>query len=196
MTASGAFDFTWEADASLSATDIANPMITPIAQTTYNVTARGCNNTVDTENFTVKISEPATIADAGSDQIKLNTTSFTLAANTPTVGTGIWSIDRGYSATTIFDPLDPKSKVELPINKSVALIWTITNGACVSSDEVILRSKSDKDEDGIPDDEDDCDDRIDTDGDGISDCKDNCDCLLYTSPSPRDRTRSRMPSSA
>ena len=25
---------------------------------------------------------------------------------------------------------------------------------------------------------------------------DNKDCLLYTSPSPRDRTRSRMPSSA
>ena len=25
---------------------------------------------------------------------------------------------------------------------------------------------------------------------------DNIDCLLYTSPSPRDRTRSRMPSSA
>ena len=24
----------------------------------------------------------------------------------------------------------------------------------------------------------------------------NLDCLLYTSPSPRDRTRSRMPSSA
>ena len=24
----------------------------------------------------------------------------------------------------------------------------------------------------------------------------NTDCLLYTSPSPRDRTRSRMPSSA
>ena len=26
--------------------------------------------------------------------------------------------------------------------------------------------------------------------------EDNCYCLLYTSPSPRDRTRSRMPSSA
>ena len=25
---------------------------------------------------------------------------------------------------------------------------------------------------------------------------DDMDCLLYTSPSPRDRTRSRMPSSA
>ena len=31
----------------------------------------------------------------------------------------------------------------------------------------------------------------------ISKLKDlSCDCLLYTSPSPRDRTRSRMPSSA
>ena len=27
-------------------------------------------------------------------------------------------------------------------------------------------------------------------------CKDSYICLLYTSPSPRDRTRSRMPSSA
>ena len=26
--------------------------------------------------------------------------------------------------------------------------------------------------------------------------KEGCGCLLYTSPSPRDRTRSRMPSSA
>ena len=27
-------------------------------------------------------------------------------------------------------------------------------------------------------------------------CRVSLDCLLYTSPSPRDRTRSRMPSSA
>ena len=27
-------------------------------------------------------------------------------------------------------------------------------------------------------------------------CNQDIDCLLYTSPSPRDRTRSRMPSSA
>mgnify|MGYP003314949556 CR=1 FL=1 len=31
---------------------------------------------------------------------------------------------------------------------------------------------------------------------GITFCKEYEDCLLYTSPSPRDRTRSRMPSSA
>ena len=40
---------------------------------------------------------------------------------------------------------------------------------------------SDKDNDSIPNSRD-----LDSDG----------DCLLYTSPSPRDRTRSRMPSSA
>ena len=28
------------------------------------------------------------------------------------------------------------------------------------------------------------------------DCTDDIDCLLYTSPSPRDRQKSRMPSSA
>ena len=31
---------------------------------------------------------------------------------------------------------------------------------------------------------------------GIGGSVKNSDCLLYTSPSPRDRTRSRMPSSA
>ena len=33
-------------------------------------------------------------------------------------------------------------------------------------------------------------------GSSISDLAEDCICLLYTSPSPRDRTRSRMPSSA
>ena len=31
---------------------------------------------------------------------------------------------------------------------------------------------------------------------GFDSFQENNDCLLYTSPSPRDRTRSRMPSSA
>ena len=39
---------------------------------------------------------------------------------------------------------------------------------------------------------------LETSGIGQSDTEivDHSDCLLYTSPSPRDRTRSRMPSSA
>ena len=38
-----------------------------------------------------------------------------------------------------------------------------------------------------------CADGIDNDRDGLIDCD---DCLLYTSPSPRDKRQSRMPSSA
>ena len=37
---------------------------------------------------------------------------------------------------------------------------------------------------------------LDSDGDGILDPDDIFPCLLYTSPSPRDRQKSRMPSSA
>ena len=56
----------------------------------------------------------------------------------------------------------------------------------------------DADGDGVPDEADNCPDtanaeQTDTDGDGTGDA---CDCLLYTSPSPRDRSLSRMPSSA
>ena len=47
----------------------------------------------------------------------------------------------------------------------------------------------DTDGDNVPDHLD-----LDSDNDGISDLVEAC--LLYTSPSPRDRTRSRMPSSA
>ena len=42
-----------------------------------------------------------------------------------------------------------------------------------------------------------CEDRKENDSCGICpSCRKISACLLYTSPSPRDRTRSRMPSSA
>lgn len=180
MTASGAFDFTWNTDASLSATDISNPMVTPMNETIYTVTARGCNNTVDTESFTVKISEPATIAEAGPNQVKLSTRDFTLVGNTPTVGTGKWTLVSG--TANITSPANPQSSVTgVPYETSVTLKWTITNGACYNSDEVVLKAtEKDDDDDGTPNDLDTCDDRIDTDGDGISDCKDTCDDRIDT----------------
>ena len=51
----------------------------------------------------------------------------------------------------------------------------------------------DSDNDGIPDIN---EGAVDTDGDGTPNYIDTDSCLLYTSPSPRDATLSRMPSSA
>ena len=63
---------------------------------------------------------------------------------------------------------------------------TIIEGA-TSINNCLLDSDSDR----IIDEDD-----IDDDGDGRLDSTDSCSCLLYTSPSPRDLSTSRMPSSA
>ena len=80
-----------------------------------------------------------------------------------------------------------------------------------SSSLVGCISESDIDSDGISDKVDNCPDffnpeQLDFDDDKVGDlCDtdddndgflDQNDCLLYTSPSPRDRQKSRMPSSA
>ena len=51
-------------------------------------------------------------------------------------------------------------------------------------------------DDGYDDDDDGGDDDGDDDDGDDDDYDDGDDCLLYTSPSPRDRHASRMPSSA
>ena len=104
----------------------------------------------------------ATIANAGADQTILNSSDFTMAANQAIVGTGLWSIVS--STGTIAEPTNPNTRVtDVALNTKLTLKWTITNGACSSSDEVDLFAKSDSDNDGTPDEEDTCDDRIDTD---------------------------------
>ena len=62
--------------------------------------------------------------------------------------------------------------------------WHVSVGDSVSEDDPIVDVMTDKATVTIP---------SPTDGTVLSL---NGDCLLYTSPSPRDRTRSRMPSSA
>ena len=59
----------------------------------------------------------------------------------------------------------------------------------------------DDDSDGVGNDADNCPlntnpDQSDVDGDTVGDVCDIIICLIYTSPSPRDRQKSRMPSSA
>ena len=69
----------------------------------------------------------ATVANAGTDQNKCNTTTFTLAGNTPTVGTGLWTSTGTGSITTNTSPTSGVTGVTA--GNSLTATWTITNGA-------------------------------------------------------------------
>ncbi|MBN2213183.1 MAG: hypothetical protein JW723_02975, partial [Bacteroidales bacterium] len=83
----------------------------------------------------VVVSPVPTPADAGTDQSLCGATSTVLSANTPLVGTGLWSI---YSGTggTVLDPTQPGSTFMGVNGNSYVLVWTISSGACQSSDSV------------------------------------------------------------
>ncbi len=188
LTASGNFSFEWAADATLSATNIANPMATPTNNTTYNVTIRGCNNTVATKRRTIIVNNPVTIANAGSNQTKINNKTFNIAANMPTVGAGRWSVMNGNVA--IANPSSPTTTATLAASTtSATLKWTISNTACSSADEVGLFTILDQDEDGVDNETDQCPNtpagtlvnavgcatsQLDGDKDGVTDDVDRC----------------------
>lgn len=97
----------------------------------------GSSNTVNTAN--INISETPTTADAGNDQIGASTcglTSVNLDGNTPTVGTGSWSITSG-TGGNINDPSNPTSSFSGTAGNSYTLEWTIENSPCPSSSDQV-----------------------------------------------------------
>ncbi|MFM9826397.1 T9SS type A sorting domain-containing protein, partial [Flavobacterium sp.] len=78
---------------------------------------------------------------AGVDQTNCNNSAFTLAGNTPTVGTGAWSLVSG--TATITTPNSNTSVVTgVTAGTSATLRWTISNGTCTSTDDVILTNNA------------------------------------------------------
>ena len=65
------------------------------------------------------------------------TTTTFLAGNNPTSGIGIWSIVGG-SGGTLITPTSNVSQFIGLNGVSYTLRWTITNGTCISSDDVII----------------------------------------------------------
>ncbi len=105
--------------------------------TTSNGTCSNSTDDVVLTNYQL----PTTAA-AGSDKFNCNSGTFSMAANTPAVGTGVWSLIAG--SATIVSPSSPASSITgVPTGSTATLRWTITNGTCSSStDDIIVTNYS------------------------------------------------------
>ncbi len=102
--------------------------VTPAQTTTYYLTSTALNGCTAVSSATVTVI-PTLTADAGPDQYNCNNGSFTLAANSPAPGTGLWTVVSG--TANITTPTSPTSSVTgVPVGTSATLRWTITSDPC------------------------------------------------------------------
>lgn len=88
-----------------------------------------------TANHTITRWDPPTTANAGDDdEVCADVSTYTLAANTPIIGTGEWSTTGGATITNRFLPNTTVSNLDLGNNE---FTWTITNGNCTPSTDVV-----------------------------------------------------------
>ncbi|MBL0047300.1 MAG: hypothetical protein IPP32_04285 [Bacteroidetes bacterium] len=90
--------------------------------------------TPSTDAITINVDQLPTASNAGIDQTICSPTA-TLAANTPVIGTGAWTVTAG--TATVTDPLDPNSGVTGLTTGVNTFTWTITNGTCTPSTDAI-----------------------------------------------------------
>ncbi|OXA94082.1 hypothetical protein B0A75_19995, partial [Flavobacterium oncorhynchi] len=113
--------------------------LTPGVTYYYRIWAyNSCGPSADSSNMiTVEVVGNPTTADAGTNQTQCETATATLAGNTATVGTGVWSLVSG--AGTITTPSSPASGVIGLGYGANVFRWTISNGDCTaSSSEVTI----------------------------------------------------------
>lgn len=105
----------------------------------WTISSSGCPSSTD--YVTIIRSQSPTAAQAGADQGICSTTSV-LNANTPAIGSGVWSLISGN--LSIQDSTSPTSAIYGMAVGQHILRWTISNGSCVAStdDVTIIRSQN------------------------------------------------------
>ena len=99
----------------------------------WTITHENCKSSDDV----VITNDQPTQADAGQDQT-LCTDEAVLYGNSPAVGEGLWTLVSGSNSVTFQDQTIGNTVVENLGHGDNVLRWTITNGNCSSSDEVII----------------------------------------------------------
>ncbi|SHN44200.1 gliding motility-associated C-terminal domain-containing protein, partial [Chitinophaga sp. CF418] len=129
--------------ASFAVADSTNPnaVITVPAGVTAVATWTITNGVCTTSDAVTLTNDALPTATAGADQTKCNTTAFTMAANTPAVGIGTWTLPAGTTATiTAGQANNPAAVINVPAGVTVTATWTVVNGTCSVSDQVILQN--------------------------------------------------------
>jgi gliding motility-associated-like protein len=90
-----------------------------------------------TDQMSVVVNDPPTIADAGSDQELCSATSATMNGNTAASGTGTWSQISGPLGTTIVALSSPTTSINGLATGTYVFQWEISNSPCAVSDDQV-----------------------------------------------------------
>ncbi|WP_461638077.1 gliding motility-associated C-terminal domain-containing protein [Labilibaculum euxinus] len=106
---------------------------------TYRWTVSNGSCTSSEADIVVNFNEEPTVASVGSDQNYCDgLISGSLGGNTPTIGVGSWSQQSGPGTTTFNDINAGTSNAAVTDYGTYVYRWTITNGTCVSSDDITV----------------------------------------------------------
>ncbi|MBP6238125.1 MAG: right-handed parallel beta-helix repeat-containing protein, partial [Saprospiraceae bacterium] len=112
---------------------------TNLAAGTYTVTVTDNGGCVATHSSTVTNLSPTT-SNAGPDQTGAATcggTQVTLSANNPSIGSGIWSVFSG-TGGSFSNVSSPTSTFSGTAGSTYTLRWTISNGVCTSTNDMVV----------------------------------------------------------
>ena len=103
--------------------------------------AQGGCDAATTNTASQIVDAAVTVSAAGNDISQCNNGSFTMAANSPSSGTGAWSVFSG-SATITTSSSNTSAVTGVSTGSNATLRWTITNGACSSIDDVVITNNT------------------------------------------------------
>ncbi len=103
---------------------------------TFTWTISFANCTPSISDVTITVYDTPTVSMAGPNQI-ICAASTMMAANTPLVGTGLWTFISGPNTPGITTPVSPGSTITGLIPGTYIFRWTISNGICPSNSSVV-----------------------------------------------------------
>ena len=92
---------------------------------------------VSTDSVQITIYNLPTVSSTGPDQNLCNVTSTILTGNTPSTGTGTWTLISGPNSPSITTPDSSTTSVTGMIAGTYTFRWTITNGVCSASTDSV-----------------------------------------------------------